>query len=224
MSYEPQRALAGPLDFVIDKCIADAAAKTKAFDAETIQLGKTWKPTGIYTVEDVRKLVGIAIDLMKPAWDAVTKALESEPLETQVDNLRQSIDDLSRRGQQAVAYLDAARKAKALGKPMNAPELKVWLLYTRNDTSSAMDAAFIATCVTPSLLDMVAMTWFAWGKTLYDTAVRIVGLAKELLVGAYDATKNTLDFLAWLARYGPPITVGALALWLFWSTHNKKKK
>src|SRR5690606_4392527 len=117
-------------------CMKAAIGRTATFDAQTEDLARNWKPTGVYTPADVRTIVATTMKMVAPASSALIAAFENEPLETQVGNLRQAGDDLDRKGKQGLAYLDAAAEAEAKGTYVEA-DLKTWVLYTRNAASSA---------------------------------------------------------------------------------------
>ncbi len=227
MTYHPVRWTPVALGDSIDDCVHEGLKCTPEVDAQVESLSKTWRPTGYFSPADVRALIGQVLAANRGAWDAVIKAMDNT-IETQLPNLRASITQLSRVGDQALVYLEAARNAElaGAGTAVEAPGLRDWVLFSLNKGTSAAQAAYIATCVRPGALQLIGMVLTAWAglaKNAIDFARKIVGIAADVVIKSVKAAEDVVDVTAWLIRWTPPIGVAALGLWLYWKYGRKRK-
>ena len=210
---------------LIDDCTAEGPKQTPDADAKIENLAKTWNPTGFYTPAQIRTLVGSVLTANRGAWDQVELAM-SNTIETQMDILRQQVRDLSRVGQQALNYLQAAKEAEAQGASVAAPELKMWVLFSLNTGTQATQVAYVAMCVRPgalALMRMVLGSWAAAVGTVVDVAKKIAGVAVDLVKRTVKAVEGTFDLLGWLMKWGPPATIGLAVLWIVTSSKRNPK-
>jgi hypothetical protein len=185
-------------NMVIKECLDQANQQTAPFDAKIDALVKNWKPTGFYTADDVRTIVGRTLEAVQSAQAAVNQAA-AEPNASQ-DSVMRATSDLGRAGQRSLDYLDAAKQAEAQGiRVVNAPGLKRWVTDTLGAASSAMVTAAVIGCTTPWWVG--ALAWF---QTQFDQvwgAVRmIVGAALtvgEAVLQVPDALGDMITILKW---------------------------
>jgi hypothetical protein len=207
--------LSGLLDPILpgpspeSQCIAQANAAMAPFDAKIDGLIKTWNPTGFYTSDDIRSIVGSVMTTISQAQASVDQATK-EPNASQ-DSVMRATDDLARAGQRSLDYLQAATQADGQGtRVINAVGLKRWVTDSLAAASSAMVTASVIGCITP---------WWAGAlaafQSVFDKAWAVVtAVVGTLLQVGEDVLKvaSSLDDIYEVLKWGA-LAYGAYWLW-----------
>ena len=141
---------ASPVDLLpdptIQDCLAQANAATAPLDAKIDDLAKTWTPTGFYTTDEVRSLIGQTMTMIRGAQTVLDQAMETPSASH--DSVIRATDDLARAGKKSLDYLAAANEADQAGfRTINALGLKDWVLSAMGAASSAISTAAAISCI-----------------------------------------------------------------------------
>ncbi len=219
------RGLAGWMDDIAQdfgvgspesQCIAAANQAMAPFDAKIDSLVKTWNPTGFYTSDDIRTLIGNTLALVRSAQDTVNAAA-AEPNASQ-DSVMRASSDLGRKGQESLDYLKAASDADAQGiRVINAPGFKRWVTDTMAAASSAMVTASVIGCITPWWVGALAAF-----QSAFDFLISIlrdfggaIAAAGERVLKAADAALSMIQYIL--------LGAAALAAYYVWNSADEVK-
>lgn len=210
------RSLGGFLDDLLEattgkseqqRCIDQANQDTAPFDAKIDDLVRNWNPTGFYTSQDVRDLIGSTMRTVQQAHATLDRAA-AEPNASQASVMR-AANDLSRAGGRSIAYLDAAREADQQGlRVLNAPGLKRWVTDTLAASSSAVVTAAVIGCITPWWVGALAAFQGAFDATF--------GLAKRLVGAVLAIGETALKVAGDLPALYDILKWGLLAGGIYW--------
>jgi hypothetical protein len=191
------------------RCIekANASPLAKQVDARIEDLNLNWKPTGLYTSEQILKLMYE----LSTVTDAARSALLTVPQNSYgLTNARNYLEINDRR---VAAYRAAATSSG--GKKIPAPDLKkeyvkslinVWNAYV---TTAAIDCNLTTGQKMKQSIDRAI-----------DAAKSVLGTVLAFAESAANAIKAPLDILGWLGKYPfVPVGIGAALLYL----HIKKR-
>lgn len=211
------RGLSGLLDNITDgilpsqesQCIAQANAATAPFDDKVNDLAKNWQPTGFYTSDDIRSIVGSVMATIQQGQALVDRAA-AEPNASQ-DSVMRATDDLANAGKKSVDYLQAASQADAQGtRAINAVGLKRWVTDSLGAASSAMTTAAVIGCITPWWVGALAAFQSAFDKA-WGIVKAVVGTLLQIgedALTVVDHLQDIYDVLKWGA-----LAYGAWWLW-----------
>lgn len=184
--------------FIIKECLDKANQQTAPFDAKIDDLVKNWTPTGFYTPDDIRTIVGQTMATVSRAQAALNQAA-SEPNASQ-DSVLRATNDMGRAGSRSLDYLQAATDAEQNGiRVVNAPGFKRWVTDTLATASSAMVTAAVISCITPWWVDALAafQTAFDQAWTVVRRVVGAVLTLGETALKVPDALNEMLTILKW---------------------------
>jgi hypothetical protein len=192
-------------------CLTDAnmSSAVSALDAQTLNLAKTWNPTGFYSAADVNKLYTTVSTLIAQARIPLATA----PFTTSDSDMvvKQAGHDLDRALTKGQAYLDAMQQAQARGlATIDAPGMKMWVLNSLNAVSSAYVTVAALQC-RKTWLDTAA-GWIASAIAAIKSVIGVILKAGEL---ALKVAGDTLDFVAMVSKYLPWAALGVAAYWVY---------
>lgn len=206
-------ALSGLLDPILQgpspesQCLAQANEATAPFDAKVNDLAQNWQPTGFYTSDDIRSIVGSVMTTIAQAQASVDQAAK-EPNASQ-DSVMRATDDLANAGKKAIDYLQAANQADAQGtRAINAVGLKRWVTGSLGAASSAMVTASVIGCITPWWVGALAAF-----QSVFDKAWAVV---KAVVGTALQIGEDVLTVASSLDDIYNVLKWGALALGGYW--------
>lgn len=190
-------------------CIDQANATTAPFDAKVNDLAQNWQPSGFYTSDDIRSIVGSVLTVQRQAQAAVDQAAK-EPNASQ-DSIARATDDLLNVGKRSLDYLDAATQADAQAtRVINAVGLKRWVTDSLGAASNAVATAMVIGCITPWWVGALAAF-----QTAFDKAWGVVkAVAGTILQIGEDAltVASSLDDIYNVLKWGA-LAFGAYWLW-----------
>lgn len=188
------------------------SAQTMTWRQKVLELQATWNPSGTYTSDQLRQIVGALMDAVNAQHNTVMQARAVY----NTDALAKAEEAYNAIGKQAVDYTQAWQAARAAGgggAAVSAPGLKQWVVDTMNAIVGGMRAAEIAACTKPWWLDSL-VTFQRYFDVAWNTAKAIVGVAVQLGSKVIDAVEAPLSVLGWLGKY-PYVPVGIAAILLF---------
>jgi hypothetical protein len=210
---------------------ANASPKLVALDAKTSLLARTWKPTGFYTIADIRGIINeiekqtIAASASVALTRNVTGDRDARVREAQ----RYLIGDeshINSNKKRIAAYRALIADVERRGlKIVDAPGLKDAVLKMMNNISQAYTTRAAIDC-RANVLDDAAE---ALGK-IYDAAGSVVGYVADLAVAAGEAAAGAaksvfkvMTVLKWVAIIGGPVLGG---LWAYsrWNEYVAKQR
>jgi hypothetical protein len=198
----------------IAQCIGQANATTAPLDAKINDLAQNWQPTGFYTPEDIRQLVGSTMAMIVKAQAVIDQARQA-PNASQ-DSLMRTTDDLARAGKSSLDYLSAANDADAQSlRAINAVGFKDWVLSAMGAASSAIGTAAAVACITPWWVGALATFQTAF-DALWNTAKQVVGAV--LAIG-----ETALKVADELPQFSGLITWGLVLGGAYWLWHRYLK-
>lgn len=195
------------------QCLNAANAAVAPFDAKITELAKTWNPTGFFTSNEIRSVIGSTMGVVTSAQATLDKAA-AEPNASQ-DSVMRATNDLARAGSRSLNYLEAARNADQNGiRVINAPGLKRWVTDTLAAASSATVTAAVIGCITPWWVGALAAF-----QSAFDTAVavvsKIVGVViavGETVLDVASELPDIVGILKWVAIAGGAYWIMAKAM------------
>ena len=210
---------------------ANASPKIAALDAKTSLLARTWKPTGFYTIADIRGIINeiekqtIAASASVALTRNVTGDRDARVREAQ----RYLIGDdayTNSNKKRVAAYRALIADVERRGiKIVDAPGLKDAVIKMMNNISQAYTTRAAIDC-RANVLDDGAE---ALGK-IYDVAGSVVGYVADLAVAAGEAAAGAaksvfkiMTVLKWAAIIGVPVLGG---LWAYsrWNEYVAKQR
>lgn len=200
------------------QCIDTANATMAPFDAKIDDLVKNWTPTGFYTTDDVRAIVGKTMAVVQQAQASLDQA-SKQPNASQ-DTVMRATDDLARAGGRSIDYLQAAAQADQQRIPtVNAAGLKRWVTDTLAAASSAMVAASVIGCIAPWWVAAVALF-----QQVFDVAWSFVRAVAGVVVKLGEISLKVPDLLDDLADSLGWILGAGIAGWLFYQAYKRFDK
>lgn len=188
-------------------CLAQANAATAPFDAKVNDLAQNWTPSGFYTSDDIRSIVGSVMTTIAQGQALVDQAAK-EPNASQ-DSVMRATDDLANAGKRSLDYLQAATQADAQGtRVINAVGLKRWVTDSLGSASSAMTTAAVIGCITPWWVGALAAF-----QSVFDKAWAVV---KAVVGTALQIGEDVLKVASNLDEIYNVLKWGALALGAYW--------
>lgn len=192
------------------QCIDQANAATAPFDAKVNDLAQNWQPTGFYTSDDIRSIVGSVMTTIAQAQALVDQAAK-EPNASQ-DSVMRATDDLANAGKKAIDYLQAANQADAQGtRAINAVGLKRWVTDSLGGASSAMTTAAVIGCITPWWVGALAAFQSVFDKA-WAVVKAVVGTVLQIGEDVLKVASN-LDEIYNVLKWGA-LAYGAYWLWV----------
>lgn len=196
-----------PQPSVTSQCLQQANAATAPFDAKVNDIAQNWQPTGFYTSDDIRSIVGSVMAVIQQAQATLDQAAK-EPNASQ-DSVMRATDDLANAGKRSLDYLQAATQADAQGtRTINAIGLKRWVTDSLGAASSAMVTAAVIGCITPWWVNALATFQSAFDQawTVVKAVIGTVLQIGEDALNVVDHLQDIYTVLKW----------GALALGGYW--------
>lgn len=186
-------------------CLDRANALVAPMDARINDLAKTWMPTGYYTSQDIRDIVGAAMKAVQQGQAVIDQARQDPNAPGAQDSLLRATDDLARAGSRAIDYLQSANEADAQGiTTIEAQGLKKWVLDTMATGSSAIVTASVVGCIRPWFVGAFA-AFQAYMDIAIGVARRVLGVALavgETVLKVADDLPLFYDVLKWAAIIG----------------------
>lgn len=192
------------------QCIDQANAVSAPFDAQVNDLTANWRPTGFYTSDDIRSVIGSVMTTISQAQATLDQAAK-EPNASQ-DSITRATDDLANAGQRSLDYLQAANQADQQGiRVINAAGLKTWVTNSLGSASSAVTTAAAIGCITPWWVTALATFQSAFNQawTVIKAVVGTVLQIGEDALQVVDHLQDIYDVLKWAA-----LGLGAYWVWV----------
>jgi hypothetical protein len=176
---------------------ANMSPAVAALDAQVSNLAKTWNPTGFYTAADVNKLYAT----INTAVSQARIPLATAPFTTSDADMviKQAGHDLDRalaKGQVFVNAMAAAQKAGI--STIDAPGMKMWVLYSLNAVSSAYVTVAALQCRS-TWLDTAA----GWIASAVAAVRAVVGVVIKAGQTALKVVESTIDVTGAVSKYLP---------------------
>jgi hypothetical protein len=171
---------------------------TSSYQAKIDDLKQNWRPTGIYTPDDLDSIVGKVMGMINVQQNTALQ-FQTTYDTSYLDSVRDQLIDF---GKQAIDYLAATRDARARGVAVKAPGLRVWVITAMETIVDGMKALGVAACGKPFWLDALG----AYDSAIADVwgvAKAIGGVAIELAKDALIVIEQAFGFAAWLAKWAP---------------------
>lgn len=216
--YMKRSALSGITDVILgipgasppsqtSQCIDQANAATAPFDAKVNDLAQNWQPSGFYTSDDIRSIVGSVMTTIAQGQALIDQAAK-EPNASQ-DSVMRATDDLANAGKRSLDYLQAANQADTQGtRVINAVGLKRWVTDSLGSASSAMTTAAVIGCITPWWVGALAAF-----QSVFDKAWAVV---KAVVGTVLQIGEDVLKVASNLDEIYNVLKWGALALGAYW--------
>jgi hypothetical protein len=171
------------------------SAAVKALDTKADDLNQNWNPTGYYTADQMRQIVGATMNLVNQYHNSVMTARARH----NINELADAEDTFNDIGRQAVDYTQTWQKAQASGAVVNAPGLKYWVVNSTRAMNKGMRAVEIASCTEPWWFGALA-TYTAMFDALAGVLKSIVGVlvkAGDIVLDAVETTFKLWPVLKW---------------------------
>lgn len=181
-------------------CLAEAHAQTAQLDAKTSDLSKNWRPSGFYSAQQVQQLVNATLDVLHRAQVALGTVIADDTLGDTASLRGTWSSTVQRKVDAARPYVDAAQAASTAGTAaVNAPGLKDWVVKSMQESSNAMDAAYVVACQRPWWAGVFRAFATAF-NALWSLAKAIVGVAIDVgtaVVKVASALPDIANVLMW---------------------------
>src|SRR3972149_1808169 len=99
-----------------------ASASTNAVAAQADELDRSWRPTGFYSADEMREMVGTIMDASNAQHNAVMTARAS----FDISPLRDAEEAYNAIGKRVVDYTEVWKRARASGVIIDAPGFRQW--------------------------------------------------------------------------------------------------
>jgi hypothetical protein len=169
-------------------CVNQAQPTVAGLDAKIKDLAANWNPTGFYSPDQVRTIVQQVLNTTSSARAALESQMSGNLASSARSNVMQSIADLGKAGQRSLDYLNVAR----LGKTVDAPGLKQWVLNSMNAASSGMVTAYVVDCEKPAIFN-VMMSFVAVMTVAYNIIKKIAGIVLAAGEAAVEIAKDIAE-------------------------------
>jgi hypothetical protein len=194
---DPALSSRGP--FAQSACIASGNAATAKLDEDILGRARDWHPTGYYSYEQIKQIVGEATRLMAGTVDKLNAA----PFST--DDARawvsQARKDLARYEQRGLEYTRKAYDNKIRGIEINdVPGLKNWVVMSMTSASNALVTASVLDCNMPFLAS-AAMWMHDLLMSVWRVISGVVGFTYEFVIAAGKKVGKILDAGATALQY-----------------------
>lgn len=205
MSFIGQKAGITPPLTQEAQCRASADATTAQLDAKTLDLGKTWNPTGFYTIAQVESLVKMTHQMLANAAQVIEKEILEFGARANKDALKLLLSDIHRKMSEGQAFNRARDEAMNRGiDVIDAPGLKRWVVWSMSTASSGISGAAYVACMRPWFVSALGsfMTYF---NTVWAIAKTITGVAVaigEEVLKIPDTVSSLWTAVKWAALIG----------------------
>lgn len=209
-----QAALAGLFDEVLDRfeqyksgeCMTSANATVAQLDAKTEDLAKNWRPSGFYSVDQVRQLVAWTNAVLAQAQSTVTSGISAQPAGSgAIAPLREMLLSINRKMAEGTVFVNAANTAAAQGiRVIDAPGLKNWVTFSMSHASAGVAGVAYVECTKPWFVGPLA-SFRALLDTLWSGAKRVVGVVLdvgEAVLEVPDTIATAWTIAKWIAVLG----------------------
>lgn len=203
-------------------CVNQAQPTVSTIDAKINDLAANWNPTGFYTPDQINTIVQQVLNTTSAARTALESQMSGSLSSSARSNVMQSIDDIGRAGQRAIDYLNAAK----IGKTVDAPGFKQWVINSMNAASSGMVTAYVVDCEKPAIFN-VMMSFVAVVTVAYNIIKKIAGVALAAGEAALKVAKNAAEAvgaLSELLKYAPYVAAAAGAAYLIIKLREVKRR
>lgn len=167
-----------------------ASANTQAVAAQADELDRSWRPTGFYSADEMREMVGAIMVAANAQHNAVMTAQES----FSITPLRDAQEAYNEIGKRAADYTEIWRKALASGVVIDAPGFRQWVIDALRTMNRGMRAVEIASCAKPWWLSAIQVYMHYFTKAV-NVAKRIGAIVVAAGQTVLDAAEGV--FKAW---------------------------
>jgi hypothetical protein len=186
----------------IADCVSEGNAMAADLDQRIATMQRDWNPTGYYSPDQIRKIVGETVRLISSCADKVRDA--PAPRES-FYLIKNEADEIARKAQEGIKFLDAASEAERQGiGAVDAPGLKHWVIFSLQAGSNALVAAGALACNKPWFL--TALQYYQAGfDAVWGVAKQIVGVVINIgdaILHVPDAVSELWTFVKWGALLG----------------------
>jgi len=206
------------------QCLADANRAVAAMDQNRNDLVKNWKPSGLYTTQQIDAIINSTFQMLKSAIATVDKAM-SEPL-AQGD--RDALQMVRTNAQlkmggatEGMRWVTAKNEALAKGiELIDAPGLKRWITSSMMDASQCIVGVHYVLCKRPWFVGAL-QGFMAVFNACYAVARAIVGVAIDVAKAAGNAILYIPDALSTALKIGKWGVLAGLGYFFYKGEHKK---
>ncbi len=187
---------------------APPSAQVKALSAKSDDIQAHWNPTGYYTADQMRQVIGATMNLVNQYHNSVMTARQRYDFSA----LAKAEEAFNEIGKQAVDYTTTYQKAQKTGAAINAPGLKMWVVNATRAMNEGMRAVEQAACDEPWWFGAIS-TYTAMFDVLKGVVMTVAGIvvkAGQIVLDAVETTLSLWPFVKWGA-----IGVGAIMATLY---------
>ena len=210
---------ASPIDLWSSAAGCPLSAPMLALQVNTAALDASWKPTGVYTWNDLADMTAAVAQLSSQASSMATNFFAGSSTPDAKDKVRAAAAKYNAVAQQAGSYVQTWQQAKAQNVPVAAPGFRQWVIDDLKAALELLRTIEVAQCNSPWWVATLAAVGVFFNAVI-ETAKKINGVLQKVGQAVIKATERSADLLAFLISYGPYIAIGGGALYL-WSKTRK---
>lgn len=189
-------------------CQKAANKATVDLTAATLDLSRSWRPTGFYSVADFEAMLQKTWDILNGAGKALDQILADDFAIK--DGARMERNAITNRYGESMVFVRAMNEAKAKNiTVIDAPGFKRWVIKAMNEAAVAYEYVAYQACAKPFLLDVLRVAYGA-----YVIALKIGKAMVAITVAAGQAVLKVPDFLSTLWDVAVWGGAGVGILWL----------
>jgi hypothetical protein len=189
------------------------------YRANMSALESSWKPTGLYTWNDLADMTAAVLQLTSQASSMAVSFFAGSSTPDAKSRVRAAAAKYNAVAEQAIGYTTTWQAAKAQGVPISAPGFRQWVVDILNAALVLMRTVELEVCQSPWWVATLAVIGEFFNNVI-EVAKRIAGVLQKVGEAVIKAVERTGGLLAFLTSYGPYLAIGGGALYL-WSKTRK---
>lgn len=138
-----------------DACMKKAKAATADLDRQTTTLASTWRPTGLFQVDDVRRLRDATFAFLKEASASIDGSIKRGAPQAARDLLTDRLWKIYKKMDESRAFTTAINDAQANQiRVIESPGFKRWVIESMTAASNGFTAVAYFECIKPFVVSL----------------------------------------------------------------------
>lgn len=194
-----------------NECLAAANAQSAQLVAKASDVSKNWNPTGLYSRDQIQKIVQLTLAMLTSASNTMERASAEPMAKGARDALKLA------RASVTVKFQDSTKFTAAIGQAMNqgitvldAPGLKAWVVSSMLKAADGITAAHYVLCQVPWFVTAMAAFQKAF-DAVWGVVKQVAGVAAELGMAVLKIP-DTVGQIWTMAKWA---SIGVLAWWAY---------